>query len=736
MSEATAKASRHPALPFGRRQWFLGTIFVSAFLLFLVQPMIARIALPRLGGAPSVWNSAMLVYQTLLLAGYAYAHAIGRLAPRRQAMLHLGLLALAAISLPIGLLPWPPPADANAFLWVPWLFLLSIGPLFFVVSAHAPLLQRWYDLSGCGDPYPLYAASNFGSFLGLVCYPILVEPAVGVEAQSLGWSWAYALLILLIAGCAARLPTGTARPSGERTAAPGWRRMAHWALLAAVPSGLIMSTTLHLTTDIVAMPLLWVLPLGLYLLSFSLAFAERRRAAAAATRAAPIALLICACGAAGDTVPYPMVMLAAALVGLFLLSVALHARLFDDRPPPDQLTRFYLVMSIGGALGGLFSALVAPILFDWTYEHPILLLAAGLLLPLTNPFDKVAAIWASPMRLRFELILTLVVVAAMVLALAAPKFVLVSLLALVLVGIASIGCRRLFVFTLAGLMLVSGGIDKIGLSAAPGKMTRSFFGIYAIRDNGLELRQLVHGTTAHGIQNRGSAARERLPTAYYTPRSGVGLAMRAKQLLYPGARVAVVGLGAGTLACYARPGEQWRFYEIDPEIVAVASDPQRFTFLSRCLPDARVVVGDARLTLARDEAASADILVIDAFSSDSVPMHLLTREAFALYRRKLAPNGLLMVHISNRYLDLEPVVAAAARDGWSALIRTHRPSALEKRNHAYASQWVALSRDPVALVTLAVEGGEGAWRPLRSRRGFDPWTDGRSSILPLIRWRL
>lgn len=727
-----ALASR---LPFGRRHWFLATIFTSAFLLFLVQPMIARIALPRLGGAPSVWNSAMLVYQALLLAGYAYAHALGRLAPRTQATLHLLLLALAAISLPIGLLPWSPPADANGFLWVPWLFLLSIGPLFFVVSAHAPLLQRWYDLSGCGDPYPLYAASNFGSFLGLISYPILVEPLVAVDAQSLGWSWAYALLLLLVAGCAVRLPQAVPRPAEASSDAPGWKRMAFWALLAAVPSGLIMSTTLHLTTDIVAMPLLWVMPLGLYLLSFSLAFAEKRGAAKAATRGAPIALLICACGAAGDTVPYPMVMLAAALVGLFLLSVALHARLFDDRPPPDQLTRFYLVMSIGGALGGLFTALVAPTIFDWTYEHPILLLAAGLLLPLANPFAKVAAIWASPLAARFELVLALIVIAAMALAVAVPSALLVSLLALVLVGVVAIGCRRLFVFTLAAVMLVGGGLDKLGLSLSPGKMTRSFFGIYAVRDNGNGSRQLVHGTTAHGIQNRGSEARERMATAYYSPRSGVGQAMIAKDQLYPAARVAVVGLGTGTLACYARPGEQWTFYEIDPEIVSIARDPKRFTFLSRCKPDARMVVGDARLTLGQEEAAGADILVIDAFSSDSVPMHLLTREAFDLYRRKLAPNGLLLVHISNRYLQLEPVIEAAARKGWAGLVRIHLPTAAEKRDHAYASQWVALSRDPLALVVLGAQGEENDWRELRRRPDFEPWTDNRSSILPLIRWR-
>ena len=237
MTETTVDQSMRGALPFGRRRWFLATIFTSAFLLFLVQPMIARMALPRVGGAPSVWNSAMLVYQALLLAGYAYAHALGRLSPRAQARLHVTLLLLAAITLPIGLLDWSPPPDANGFLWVPWLFLASIGPLFFIVSAHAPLLQRWYALSGCGDPYPLYAASNFGSFLGLIAFPLLVEPSVPVGVQSVGWSWAYGLLALLVAGAAVRLPLSVDRVAAPVSPAPSWRRMAHWALLAAIPSG-------------------------------------------------------------------------------------------------------------------------------------------------------------------------------------------------------------------------------------------------------------------------------------------------------------------------------------------------------------------------------------------------------------------------------------------------------------------------------------------------------------------
>ncbi len=722
------------SLPFGRRQWFLATIFTSAFLLFMVQPMVARMALPRVGGAPSVWNSAMLVYQALLLAGYAYAHALGRLSPRVQARVHVGLLIAAALTLPLGLLDWTPPADANGFVWVPWLFLASIGPLFFVISAHAPLLQRWYALSGCGDPYPLYAASNFGSFLGLLAYPLLVEPFIPVGAQSMGWSWVFGLLALLVIGATARLPKARAQQATAIGPAPTWRRMAYWALLAAVPSGLIMSTTLHLTTDIVAMPLLWVMPLGLYLLSFSLAFAERRDGAAAAGRAAPIVLLICACGVAVDSVAYPFLLMAAALAGLFLISVSLHARLFDDRPEAGQLTLFYLVMSVGGALGGLFSALIAPQLFDWTYEHPLLLLAAAALLPMISPFARLARNSDSSVASPVTVKLIVLGIAATVAGTSISGADLPALLVLVVVGVASIGRRLPYLVAVAGIMLVAGGVEKLALSSIPGKMTRSYFGIYAIRPGDNNSRQLVHGTTSHGIQNLGSPERQRTATAYFAPRSGIGQAMLAKQQMFPDARVAVVGLGAGTLACYARPGEQWRFYEIDPAIVAIAEDERRFTFLSRCLPGVETKVGDARLTLSADLPASAEMLVIDAFSSDSVPMHLLTREAFQLYRRKLVPGGLLMVHISNRYLDLMPVVGGATEDGWVAMSRLYVPGEAERRDNATASQWIALSDNPATLAALDRAAGPGQWRPLVAKTGFVPWTDDRASILPLIKW--
>jgi len=738
----TAMAETVAAAPKAKRVRFVATIFIGSFLLFLVQPMIARMALPRLGGAPSVWNSAMLVYQALLLAGYAYAHWLGRFRPRQQAAIHVALLLLVGLTLPIGLLSAVPPPDANPFLWVPWLLLVSIGPLFFAVSAQAPLLQRWFALSGEGDPYPLYAASNLGSFGGLIAYPLLVEPLLAVSEQRWLWTIGYALLVLMVSWCGLNLPSAAARARADSRAKPAtdWRLVAKWIVLAAVPSGLILSTTLHITTDLVAMPLLWVVPLGVYLLSFSVAFATNRRPANSVIRLAPLILLLACFGVFIDFSWLVLAFGAVAIINLFTVSVALHSRLFELRPPAQNLTSFYLAMSVGGALGGVFCALVAPLIFNWTYEHLLLLVAAAWLMRGRNPFERLGKIWNGDRRARRAMIIA--TVAAAILAIAGKDaFGLpasghvsrIATLAMIGVAIFAIGNRTLFAITVSALLIAAGGWERLELSASPGKMTRSFFGIYSIRPGAHDSRMLAHGTTLHGIQNLGSPARQRMETTYYANRSGVGLAMQAVPALFgPGANVSVVGLGAGTLACYARPAQHWTFYEIDPAVVRIARDPTRFTFLSTCKPDAQIKIGDARLLIEREPAAGANLLVVDAFSSDSVPMHLLTREAFADYRRLLSPGGLLMVHISNRYLDLEPVIAAAANAGnWNAIMRSYRPDANAAARNETGSDWIALSQSPQTVGKLAEMSGE-SWRPLRSRPRFAPWTDDHASVLPLI----
>ncbi len=720
---------------------FVATIFAGSFLLFLVQPMIARMALPRLGGAPAVWNSAMLVYQLLLLGGYAYSHGLGRLAPRSQAAIHLSAFVLAAAMLPIGLWPIKPPSDANVLLWVPWLFLVSIGPLFLLISAQAPLIQRWYTLSGGGDPYPLYAASNFGSFCGLIAYPLLVEPLLPVATQRLLWSVGYALLILLAVWCALKLPeTGSV---SHATTTPkrsiGWQTLGKWVLLAAVPSGLMLSTTLFMTTDLVAMPLLWVLPLSLYLLSFSVAFAVERRWANVISRLAPFVLLSTAYGVFSSTPHIAPILSVVALIGLFFVSVAIHRGLYDLRPDPAHLTTFYLAMAVGGALGGLFCALVAPMIFDWTYEYPILVVAAAWILGAKSPFPLVQRFWEgghAPRAARWSVPLFLI------LSLARPfgmdgSALLATCGSAILIGLAAfaVGNRIAFAAAIAALMLSSGGWSKLALSAEPDRMTRSFFGIYSIRTGRDDVHLLFHGTTIHGVQRRGSPELERYPTSYYAYGSGVGLALAAApSIIGEHARIDVVGLGAGTLACYSRPGQSWRFYEIDPVVASIARHPRQFTFLSRCLPNAEIVIGDARLTLHKTGPASADILIVDAFSSDSVPMHLLTREAFRAYRRHLAPNGLLLVHVSNRFLDLEPVVAAQVKDGWKAARRTFVPNGRQTANWQTDSNWIALSPSATTLQRLESASGTAHWTPLAPRAGFAAWTDEHSSILPIIKW--
>ena len=739
----TAEAAQSSA---GRERFarplFFATIVTGSFLLFLTQPMIARMALPRIGGAPAVWNSAMLVYQALLLGGYAYAHWVARMRPRRQAGLHLALFALAALWLPIGLREAMPPIDAAPALWVPWFLVSSIGPLFFIISAQAPLMQRWYALeSSRGEPYALYAASNLGSFGGLICYPLLVEPLLTLERQSQLWTGGYALLVLLVAGCALTVPARSVEAAPlEVSPAPSGRRMLHWVALAAIPSGLMLSTTTHLTTDIVAMPLLWVLPLGLYLLSFVVAFASRRAVSDFITEIAPVVILIAGGLAFSDGSTKPLFSATLGLSLLFIVAVALHGEMYRLRPAPDRLTGFYLTMSVGGVLGGAFCAIVAPTIFDWAYEHPLLIVAAALLLPQRSYLRRIDQIWSNPKAKR-RLSMWLPAIAFAISVFADNKFYpqspwWASILAPVVIGLMAlfaVGQRWVFAACLAALMMSYGGWFNLQLTASDVR-TRSYFGVYLVgnRDGGRS-RVLTHGTTIHGVQNL-TAGRELEPTTYYVRKSGVGQAMAALETLYgPGAHAGVIGLGTGTLACYAVPGQNWTFFEIDPEMVDIARS--RFSFLSRCTPDARIVVGDARLTLARQPAGSFHAIAVDAFSSDAVPMHLLTQEALGVYGRALKPDGLLLVHISNRYLDLEPVIAAGAtKGGWEAVMLRYSPDAQATVENATPSVWIALSRDKRKLDDMiAASQPKTMWWAVEPRKGFDGWTDDFASILPLLK---
>ncbi len=733
------------------RWLFTLTVLVGSFLLFLVQPMVARMALPRLGGAPAVWNSAMLVYQALLLGGYAWAHWLGRFTLRQQVILHGGLLLVAALFLPVGLANLAPPSDNDVFLFVPLLLLASVGPLLFAVSAQAPLMQRWFaDAAPAANPYALYAASNLGSFGGLIAYPLAVEPMMRLNTQSWGWSLLYGCLILLVIGCgfvAARAATapGTraATPTAVQQQPIGWRRLLLWTALAAVPSGLMLSTTTHLTTDIMAMPLMWALPLGLYLLSFSVAFAERRGLTSTFQVLAPAVLLLWG-GLALLSQGGGTLIAATSLLMLFTVSVALHGRLYDNRPAPGQLTLFYLVMAVGGALGGLFCALIAPLLFDWVYEHPLLILAAALLVPLPPLIPW--ANWFRVTRNRHGLVSTILALAAIGTGawLAAhwtgtfePDEKMAMAL-LVVIGLAAIGWRMPYMVTLLAAMIGIGGVDTLQTSWS-GARTRSYFGVYTVRDHPeIGQRTLAHGTTLHGTQLT-RPDQQLTETSYYGPRSGVGLAfVNANRLYGANARIGVVGLGTGTLACYRRPGQRWRFFEIDPAMVAIARDSGKFTFFPRCADGVPISLGDARLKLAGITPGSLDMLAVDAFSSDAIPLHLLTREAFDVYARALQPGGVALVHISNRYVDLEPVLRAMVlHHGWHAIVRPDIPSMADEALARTGSIWVAMARDPAALrrLTAATTNearDRGLWRPLSADKPARLWTDDYASVLPLL----
>ncbi len=747
------------------RPLFILTIVTGSFLLFLTQPMIARMALPRIGGAPAVWNSAMLVYQLLLLGGYFYADRIARVRPKVQAGAHLALFALAALWLPIGLGGDVPPAEASPILWVPWFLISSIGPLFFIVSAQAPLMQRWYALeTSRGDPYPLYAASNLGSFAGLISYPLIVEPLMTLDQQSWLWTALYAFLVLLVAGCAWTVPSDAVEAVPEESApAPSWREILGWTLIAAVPSGLMLSTTTHLTTDIVAMPLLWALPLGLYLLSFVIAFASRRGFADFMTMIAPLVILVAGGLAFSGGSENAFFGASLGLVLLFTVAVALHTELFRRRPAVGHLTRFYLAMSFGGMLGGLFCAIAAPLIFDWAYEHPVLIVAAAVLVP-----QVVLVPW--PNRLKWLLGISLPAI-AFALSFISDRYSffierdmgwsqgIVATLASIVISLLTLAClgrRWSFAAGLAALMLSYGGWSTLQ-TTMEGARTRSYFGIYEVRTRSAEdepyARTLTHGTTLHGIQNLVPGL-EREPTSYYARRSGVGLAFSNAGALYgPNARMGVIGLGTGTLSCYAKPGQSWTIFEIDPHMVEVAWN--QFSFLKNCLGGVRVVgrgsaralgtapasnrivLGDARLTLARERAGQLHLLAVDAFSSDAVPMHLLTREALGVYGEALHRDGIVLFHISNRYLNLEPVIADLARSGgWTSAMLSYSPTDEELDRNATVSVWIAMSRNPQAIDRLVRLSGEDSmeWTVLEPTPGFDGWSDDFASILPLIRW--
>jgi hypothetical protein len=717
------------------------TLFVSALLLFSIQPMFAKMVLPKLGGAPAVWSVAMVFFQMMLLAGYAYAHLLNRaLRSRRAAMLHLALVGVTAMTLPIAVAPgWSAPPQDGAALWLFGLFTISIGLPFFALSATAPLLQSWFAASQhrrAGNPYVLYAASNLGSFAALFAYPVVIEPILTLKAQTAAWSFGFALFAILLA--IASLFTSSAAstaedaPAADEVRAGNMERM-RWIALAAVPSGLVIAVTAHLTTDIAAAPFLWVLPLAIYLLTFVAAFRERPWIAHAdVVRFTPFAVAPLAVSLIGGAKVFWLTMIALNLVAFALLTLMCHGELYGRRPNARRLTEFYLCTSFGGVVGGAFAGLLAPQIFNGNYEYPILVALAVLCMPgiFAGGIRKAAAgLW--------PWLLPSIVVALLwyVTRLQLPEtFTLPFQVLLALLAAAMLFLRQRLVpfFGLVILSFVVTGLWRPGI--APIETVRSFFGVHKVAEvaDG-RARILFHGTTIHGAQRLRSddgtpVDGSPTPLTYYYPQGplaeAIGAARAAHGVL---GHVAVVGLGTGSLACHRKAGERWTFFEIDPEVIRIARDPHLFTFLSSCAADAPVVAGDARLTL---EASSGryDLIVLDAFSSDSIPAHLLTREALAGYLAKLSPHGVIVAHISNRHLDLAPVLANVARSqGLVSFLREDDSAGDFMTTFASNARVVAMAREADDTGSVAAN-----WAPLRPDPSSALWTDDYSNILGVM----
>lgn len=604
---------------------FAGTIFLSAFLLFGIQPMFAKLVLPRLGGSPAVWSTAMVFFQAMLLAGYAYAHwLVGRFSVRRAALIHICLMiVVVATSLPIGIAAgFERPPQQGEFAWLLLLFTASVGLPFFAVSANGPLLQAWFARTGhahARDPYFLYAASNIGSFLALLAYPFAVEPTLRLATQASAWAWGFGLLLAGITACAG-LSVGS--PVGGRDEAtlvaepiPASRKL-HWLFLAFVPSGLLVAVTAHISTDVASGPLLWVAPLALFLLTFVIVFQRKPLLRHGWMLTAQLLLVLCymasmvlslRLGWGGGLILHLSV--------LFVTAMVAHGELARLRPSAAGLTGFYLWMSLGGVLGGMFAALLAPLLFNSVAEYPLLVVAGMLCRP----------------------------------------------------GFTSIRLSRLQGVALAGLATIGMG-GLIAGETSRTDMVRSFFGVHRITEtsNG-RFRVLSHGSTVHGAQrlrqDDGTPVSGRPePLTYYFTGGGIADGIDSLRQARGGrlGAVAAIGVGTGSLACQVRAGENWRFYEIDPAVIRIATDPARFGFFSACAPAPAFVIGDARLTLGDAPDGSLDLIVVDAFSSDAIPVHLLTGEALALYVSKLRPDGAVLLHISNRNMELASVIRATA----------------------------------------------------------------------------
>jgi len=755
------------------RPSFTLAIFCSATLLFLVQPLVGRLLLPVLGGSAGVWNTCMVFFQATLLLGYFYADLLTRRCSLNvQLAIHAGVLAAAAACLPLS--TQPAAAEGSPTLWLLQTLAVSVGPPFFALCATAPLLQRWFSQTrdpAAGDPYFLYAASNAGSMAGLLVYPLLLEPLLSRRGQSLVFTVGYLLTAVAVACCgllsvwrprlsAAASPHDADVNAAIPAATAGLSRRQSLLVisLAAVPSSLVLGVTQHLTSDVAAIPLLWVVPLAVYLATFMLAFSPWPRLSSAGWGMALPAVIAPAVFflLASIARPLPLVIVAHLAV-LFVGGMMCHRRLHELRPPPAQLTRFFLLVSIGGVVGGAFNALLAPQIFSSVIEYPLAIAALCWLRP--QVASVVAHTPADPAsrRRRGAAWVAVAAAAGAILMLAADRLLALGVLSTDAVGPASSVLKPLVrampALAVSGWLAavrrpaaaaaaLSAALAVLPLTGAGGRVIfqgRSFFGVHrVVLTPAGTWTSLHHGSTLHGEQARRIGDDEALaalsvqPTAYYTRSGPLGdlvVFLEERQQLRS---VAVIGLGAGTIAAYAKPGMAITFFEIDPLVVRIASDNRFFTYLGDVATDPAIklagFLGDGRLQMAEQPPASFDLIVIDAFSSDSIPLHLLTQEAVAMYASRLRPGGLIAFHISNRHFNLAPPIAAIARElGLAAAVRHDLDvSPLEAGFGKRPSTWAVVG---AADDIVAFRSAKPAWKPIAVSGDAKPWTDDRANLL-------
>jgi hypothetical protein len=740
---------------------FSAAIFTSAMLLFGIQPLYAKLVLPKLGGSPAVWSVALVFFQAVLLLGYAYAHLlITKLKPFHAALVHLCVLATALAWLPISYpADWADVPQSGLTFWVLSLFAAGVGFPFFAVSANAPMLQAWFSRTGhpqARDPYFLYGASNVGSLLGLVSYPFVLEPLLSVTRQSLVWAGGYLLLCLLIFCCWAlvlRSPPKTPyQPetvdSRLEAGQPSLRARFAWMGLAMVPSGLLVGVSTFITTDLAAAPFLWVIPLALFLVTFIITFARKPLISYArilklhAWLVAPV-LPVMFFGWSG------LYWMPVHLAVFFVSSMVCHGELIKRRPEAENLTEFYLWMSLGGVLGGCFSSLVAPHLFDTVLEYPILLSAVFLCRS-----DFWQAVQNGKLRQGWSFVVLGLLLAA---GFFEQTQVALNLLLSNYPAAFSVSLIFLAVYLMFGLVYsVKYPVSQAGLvgmalvlvftfrfdnfSQHIVETDRSFFGVSSVTaDQDGKFHLLKHGTTLHGAEQRrddlGELVEGRpIPLTYYHDASALVEAVDEVRNASGGLLrdVALVGLGAGSMACHRHQGENWRYFEIDPEVIRIARNPSNFRFLSECGESGGIVVGDGRIMLEKEADRKFDLIFLDAFSSDSIPVHLMTSEALEMYSAKLKPGGVLVFHISNRYMELGSVISSMAAElgGVSYISSLGKDLWVTNRDEYKLPALVAVvSKDPDSLGAIP---HSDRWYEPEQKANSQPWTDDFSDVLSAI----